>query len=168
MNLRVVACASYLFAASMVGDSRGGNADAPRSSAAGSSLVYVRVKGQPDLCLVSPGGKTIRAAKGVVLQNDFPGQAEAYSVPPTTQLAFKDPPAGRWKLRIRGSEQQRLIVSVARSLDSGRVVCDAVDTVLVEHGDDRWWDVRWSEASDHDTCWVRLTRTPPEDRRRAK
>jgi hypothetical protein len=167
MNLRVVACVSLFFAASMVGDASGGGVASSRSKEPNSAFVYVRVKGQPDVALVAPDGKSIRTAKGAVLQNDLPGRAEAYSVPPSTQLALKAPTAGRWRLRILGSEQP-LIVSVLRSLGNGRIVCDAADTVLVGREGAQWWDVRWSEARDADTCWVRLTRAQPEDRRRTK
>ena len=162
----VLVLVSLLLATSVVGDSTS-RRTSTAVDPAGSALVYVRVKGQPDICLVSPDGKSIRASKGVVLQNDFPGQAEAYSVPPTTQLALKDPPSGRWRLRIRGNEERRLVVSVLRSLANGGLTCDAADTVLVKGNESRWWDVRWSDSQEHDSCWVDLTRAQ-QDRSRKK
>lgn len=149
----------WLPAGSLDGCADGSRAAARAAPASDSGLVYVRVKGQPDIDLVGPGGKSVRARKGVVLQNDFPGQAEAYSVPPTTQIAFKNPPEGRWKLRVRGNEQRRQVVTVLRSLDSGRKVCDAADTVFIGRNDSQWWDLRWSGEAGRDTCWVGMTRS---------
>ena len=133
----------------------------PAAPASDSGFVYVRVKGQPDVELVGPDGKSIRAMRGGVLQNDFPGQAEAYSVPPNTQIALKSPPRGEWRLRVREEAGRRLIVTVLRSLRNGLKVCDAADTVLIDQHASQSWNLSWSGP---DTCWVRLIRsTPPAE-----
>jgi hypothetical protein len=124
----------------------------------GGDEVYVRVPGLPDVELIGPDGRRIRASKGAVLQNDFGGQAEAYSVLPNTQIALLSPLAGTWQLRVRVPEDRELWVAVTRSLGDGKRACDAADTMRVKENDARSWNLRWSAPNDRDTCWIQLAR----------
>lgn len=123
-----------------------------------SSAAYVRVAGQPDVELVSPDGKRMRARAGAVLQNDFGSLAEAYSVVPNTQMALIDPAQGTWRLRVQSDDTGSMIVQVVRSLSYGKRVCEDSDTIHVKYRCSQWWSLHWSNTGVGDSCWVSMTR----------